>query len=112
MDDRKYWVGFNLIKGIGAVRMQGLVAYFGDLGSAWGADPAGLAEAGLGAKVIERVLAARQKVDLDQIWNKIESQGIKILTWQDEQYPSRLKEIDQPPPVLYIRGEYLPDESR
>ena len=110
MDDRKYWVGFNLIKGIGAVRMQGLVAYFGDLESAWGADPAGLAEAGLGAKVIERVIAARQKVDLDQVWSRIESQGIKILTWQDEQYPSRLKEIDQPPPVLYIRGEYLPND--
>ena len=48
MDDKKYWVGFNLIKGIGAVRMQGLVAYFGDLESAWGADTVSLAEAGLG----------------------------------------------------------------
>ena len=93
MDDKKYWVGFNLIKGIGAVRMQGLVAYFGDLESAWGADPAILAEAGLGAKVIERVLAARQNVNLDQVWAKIESQGIKILTWQDEEYPSRLKRL-------------------
>ena len=110
MDDKRFWVGFNLIKGIGAVRMQGLVAYFGDLQTAWGADSFSLAEAGLGAKVIERVLAARQKVDLDQVWAKIESQGIKILTWQDEAYPSRLKEIDQPPPVMYIRGEYLPDD--
>ena len=110
MDDKKYWVGFNFIKGIGAVRMQGLVAYFGDLESAWGADPTALAESGLGAKVVERVLAARQNVNLDQVWAKIEAQGIKILTWQDEAYPSRLKEIDQPPPVLYIRGEYLPDD--
>jgi len=110
MDDRKYWIGFNLIKGVGAVRMQGLVAYFGDLESAWRADPADLAEAGLGSKVIERVIQAREKVDLDQLWAKIESQGIKILTWQDEAYPQRLKEIDQPPPVLYIRGEYLPDD--
>ena len=110
MDDKKYWVGFNLIKGIGAVRMQGLIAYFGDLDSAWRADPAALAEAGLGAKVIERVVAARQTVNLDQVWTKIESQGIKILTWQDEAYPSRLKEIDQPPPVLYLRGEYLQDD--
>ena len=110
MDEKKFWVGFNLIKGIGAVRMQGLVAAFGDLQTAWGADPASLAQAGLGAKVIERVLAARQKVDLDQVWARIESQGIKVLTWQDEDYPSRLKEIDQPPPVMYIRGEYLPDD--
>lgn len=110
MDDKKYWVGFNLIKGIGAVRMRGLIAYFGGLESAWNAGSGALAESGLGAKVIERVLAARQNVDLDQVWAKIESQGIKILTWQDEDYPSRLKEIDQPPPVMYIRGEYLPDD--
>ncbi|MDP1546298.1 MAG: DNA-processing protein DprA [Anaerolineales bacterium] len=110
MEEKKYWVGFNLIKGIGAVRMQGLVAYFGDLESAWRSDPFQLAEAGLGAKVVERVLAARESVDLNQVWAKIEAQGIKILTWADEEYPSRLREIDQPPPVLYVRGEYLQDD--
>lgn len=110
MDDKKYWVGFNLIKGIGAVRMQGLVAHFGDLESAWNAAPASLAEAGLGSKLIERVIHAREGVDLDRVWEKIEKQGIRILTWGDESYPQRLKEIDQPPPVLYIRGEYLSDD--
>ena len=110
MDDKKFWIGFNLIKGIGAVRMQGLLAYFGDLESAWRSSQAELAEAGLGLKVIERVVQARESVDLDKVWEKIEKQGIKILTWQDETYPQRLKEIDQPPPVLYIRGEYLPDD--
>ena len=110
MEEKKYWVGFNLIKGIGAVRMQGLASYFGDMESAWNADSASLAEAGLGEKLIERVITARKNVNLDQVWEKIEAQGIKILTWQDEAYPTRLKEIDQPPPVMYIRGEYLPDD--
>lgn len=110
MDEQKYWVGFNLIKGIGAVRMQGLVSYFGDMESAWEADATQLAEAGLGEKLIERVLTARKNINLEQVWEKIEAQGIKILTWMDDAYPTRLKEIDQPPPVLYIRGEYLPDD--
>ncbi|HEU0294296.1 MAG TPA: DNA-processing protein DprA [Anaerolineales bacterium] len=110
MDDKKFWVGFNLIKGIGAVRMQGLVAHFGDLESAWKAAPAELAQAGLGLKVIERVVQARENVNLEQVWEKIQKQGIQILTWHDEAYPQRLKEIDQPPPVLYVRGEYLPDD--
>lgn len=110
MDDRKYWVGFNLIRGIGAVRMQGLVAYFGDLVSAWNSAPNELAEAGLGLKVIERVVQARENIDLDQVWEKIKKQDITVLTWEDEAYPQRLKEIDQPPPVLYVRGEYLPDD--
>lgn len=110
MGDKRYWIGFNLIKGIGAVRLQALIHHFGDLEFAWRAAPAELAEAGLGRKVIERFIEARQKVDLEKLWQKIESQGIHILTWEDETYPARLKEIDQPPPVLYVRGEYLPDD--
>ena len=110
MDDKKYWVGFNLIKGIGAVRMQALIQYFGGLEAAWKAPPAELAAAGMGLKVIERIVKAHSQVDLDKVWEKIESQGIKILTWEDDSYPQRLKEIDQPPPVLYLRGEYLPDD--
>jgi DNA processing protein len=110
MDDKRYWIGFNLIKGIGAVRMQALIQHFGDLEDAWKAAPGDLAQAGLGRKVIERILQARAEVDLGKIWERIEAQGIKILTWQDESYPARLREIDQPPPVLYIRGEYLADD--
>ena len=110
MEEKKYWVGFNLIKGIGAVRMQALIQHFGDLEAAWKAAPADLAGAGMGLKVIERIVQARIQVDLDKVWDRIESQGIKILTWVDNAYPQRLKEIEQPPPVLYIRGEYLPDD--
>ncbi|MGE5641821.1 MAG: DNA-processing protein DprA [Byssovorax cruenta] len=110
MNDKKYWVGFNLIKGIGAVRMQALIDHFDDLESAWMAAPIDLAGAGLSAKLIERIVQARQQVDLEKVWARIESQGIKILTWEDAAYPQRLKEIEQPPPVLYIRGEYLPDD--
>ena len=110
MSDKRYWIGFNLIKGIGAVRMQALIQHFGDLELAWKAAPIDLARAGLGLKVIERIVQARQNVDLEKLWVKIEAQGIKILTWEDETYPQRLKEIEQPPPVLYIRGDYLPDD--
>jgi len=110
MDDKRYWVGFTLIKGIGAVRLQALIHHFGDLETAWKANPADLAEAGLGAKLVERVVQARENVDLEKISEQIARQGIQILTWNDESYPARLREIDQPPPVLYLRGEYLPDD--
>lgn len=110
MNDKKYWIGFNLIKGIGAVRMQNLVAYFGDLETAWNADITELANSGLGAKLVEKVINARKDINLNQVWEKIEAQGIKIVTWADEEYPNRLREIDQPPPILYIRGEYLQDD--
>ena len=43
MDDpRRYWVGFNLVKGIGPARTRALLAYFGDVQSAWHAPVDGL----------------------------------------------------------------------
>jgi DNA processing protein len=38
-------------------------------------------------------------------------QGIHVITWSDENYPRRLKEIAQPPPVLYCRGTLLPQDE-
>lgn len=105
-DEPLYWVGFNLIKGIGAVRLQALLDHFGDLSLAWRASTAELESAGLSPKIIENLTQIRQQVDLQRFYSDIEKKGIQVLTWQDETYPARLKEINQPPPVLYMRGSY------
>ena len=108
--DKRYWVGFNLVKGIGAVRLQALREHFGDLSVAWQAPLDGLHAAGLSPKIAERVLQIRASLNLDKYMATLDAQGIQILTWDDELYPRRLKEIDQPPPVLYMRGELKPDD--
>ena len=111
MDDKRYWIGFTLVKGIGAVRFQRLLERFDDIESAWKASPADLAGAGLGLKLIERLVAVREKVDLSLIWAQIQAKGIHVLTWLDEGYPQRLKEIEQPPPVLYLRGDLTEEDT-
>ena len=57
--DKRYWVGFNLVKGIGAVRLQALRDHFGDLSLAWQAPLDALQAAGLSPKLAERVLQIR-----------------------------------------------------
>ncbi|MGB8214761.1 MAG: DNA-processing protein DprA [Anaerolineales bacterium] len=109
--DKRYWVGFNLVKGIGAVRFQALHDHFGDLALAWQAPLDALQAAGLSPKLAERVAQIRTSVDLDKYMSRITAQGIHILTWEDEFYPPRLKEIDQPPPVLYMRGALITEDS-
>ena len=111
MNDKRYWIGFTLVKGIGAVRFQRLLERFGDAETAWKAAPAELAGAGLSLKMIERLVALREKADLSRLWDQIQSKGIQVLTWLDEAYPQRLKEIEQPPPVLYMRGDLLPEDT-
>jgi DNA processing protein len=109
--DKRYWVGFNLVKGIGAVRFQALRDHFGDLALAWQAPMDALHAAGLSLKLAESVTQIRTNVDLEKYMERVASQGIHILTWEDEHYPKRLKEIDQPPPVLYVRGAITPEDS-
>ncbi len=111
MERKAYWVGFNLVKGIGAVRLRGLLEFFGSLELAWQAPSDALLNAGLSSKIVENLLSARKQVDLSRVWDRIQSQGIQVMTWEDELYTRRLKEFDQPPPVLYIRGEILDEDS-
>ena len=111
VDSRKYWVGFNLVKGIGAARLQALLQYFGDVEAAWNASPQALHAVGWGIRLSKLSCKSSAGVDLDSVLQRIQAKGITILTWEDEAYPRRLKEIDQPPPVLYLRGSLLPDDE-
>ncbi len=104
MDSKAYWVGFNLVRGIGAVRFKNLLNHFGNLEIAWDAPAGALITAGLPARVVENFLSVRKQINLDVLMKRIDDQGVQVLTWNDSVYPRRLKEIDQPPPVLFIRG--------
>lgn len=110
-DTRKYWVGFNLVKGIGAARLRILLEHFGDIERAWQASAQELYAIGLSSKVVDNFLQVRSQVSLDRIWENIQTHGILVLTWEDDGYPKRLMEIDQPPPVLYLRGSLLPEDD-
>jgi DNA processing protein len=105
MDDRIYWIGFTYVRGIGAVRFRGLQQAFPDLQTAWNAPAGQLIDAGLTPKIIENLHQVKKQIDLDRILGNCEKAGIHVLTWNDDNYPRRLKEIDQPPPVLYTLGE-------
>jgi len=110
-EDKRYWVGFTLVKGIGAVRLRALLDYFGTAEAAWNATAFDLVAAGIGPKLAERVLQVRKSVNLDEVLAQAEKNQIRILTWEDSEYPAHLKEIDQPPPVLYLRGTVTSEDA-
>lgn len=41
----------------------------------------------------------------EQEWQKATASGCRIVTYSDSAYPERLREIFDPPPVLWVRGE-------
>jgi len=109
--DIKYWVGFSLIPGIGRVKLGQLESYFGNLENAWKATPADLKQAGLDSRAINAVTSGQSKISLAAEMERLDRYGIKVLTWHDRDYPARLKEIYDYPPLLYVRGNLLPEDE-
>jgi DNA processing protein len=107
----KYWLGFNLVSGIGPVRFKTLLEHFGDPGAAWHASDAELQAAGLDRRSIESLLTARQELDLDAELARVHAEGAQIITWADKRYPPRLSQIHNAPPVLYVKGEIEPQDE-
>ncbi len=105
MSEVAYWIGFHLISGIGRVKFGLLRAHFGNLLDAWKANPSELEAAGLDRRAIQAIVNRRPEIDLDAEMEKLAQHEVKALILEDPEYPFRLKEIYDPPPVLYVQGE-------
>lgn len=105
MSDLKYWLGFNLVKGIGPTKLQALLDYFGSLDTAWRATELQLQKIGLDRRAIQTFLETRSELDLDQCLARVEAARIVLITWESPEYPTYLREIPNPPPLLYLHGD-------
>ncbi|RPI96490.1 MAG: DNA-processing protein DprA, partial [Chloroflexi bacterium] len=104
METRKYWLGFNVIKGVGPVRLRALRQFFGNLETAWHASESDLLAAGLDRRTLANLRQARQVVDLDRLSQDVEALGAYVVTLEDPEYPPLLRELPDAPPVLYTKG--------
>ncbi|MBU4360357.1 DNA-processing protein DprA [Patescibacteria group bacterium] len=77
---------------------------------AWNASFNELRQAGLDEKTVDEIVLKRNEINLDKEMEKVQKEGLKILTLQDENYPKLLKEIYAPPALMYYRGQ-LSDEA-
>lgn len=106
MFKNKYWLGFSSIESIDSAFILRLYNYFGDIESAYNAPEQEFKNIdGLSIKKAENFIKARKELDLDKIIEQVEKRGVKFLTFEDENYPQMLKEIYNPPAVLYYKGE-------
>jgi len=103
--DRRYWVGFNKVTGIGAARLRALLDYFGDLELAWRASAHDLQQAGIDQRSISNLLRIRAELNFDRELQRLEKAKVHLLCWDDDGYPKNLREVYNAPPLLYIRGQ-------
>lgn len=104
LPEKAYWVALGKVAGIGTMRFGMLLKAFGSAQAAWSASILQLQEAGLDRRSLENLLSARRNLDPAQEWQQLLHSGVGVVTLQDEDYPGNLRQVDDPPPVLYVRG--------
>jgi DNA processing protein len=107
----KYWVGFNIVPGIGRVKFSQLESFFGNIRNAWKAGPLDLKQAGLDSASLQAIETYRPKIDLEEEMGRLETCGVSAYTFHDPEYPARLKEIYDYPPLIYVKGKIISQDE-
>jgi len=106
VDSREALIVLNLVPEIGPVRLSRLLDYFGEPQKILGAsEHALMAVDGVGAKASSKINQWEEIVELDKELRRIDEFCCTILILSDENYPTFLRQIYDPPHVLYVKGE-------
>ena len=106
MDSREAFVALNMIEGVGPVRARTLLEHFGDAPKILAASKSQLLHVrNIGEETAEAIASWEKSVDLAGELKRIADFGCHVLISSDENYPASLREIYDPPLVLYVKGE-------
>jgi len=111
-EDLLHTLRLALIPGVGPRTRQTLLERFGSSEAVLSAAPSQLRDVpGVGPKLTEKIVAAREEIDVEEILALCRRQEVGILVLGDETYPSILRQIVDPPPVLFVRGSLAPQDG-
>jgi DNA processing protein len=101
-----------LVSGVGPRAWQQLIAAFGSPTRVLEAMPSELeAVDGIGPKLSQAIARARHEIDADDVFATCEREAIDVLLAGASGYPASLREIPDPPGVLYCRGAIEPRDA-
>lgn len=100
----RYYLGFNLVPGVGPIRLARLIERCGSVEAAWEAKQGDLNAAGWDAKTSAALRESQRKLDLDAALESVFAAHVHLLTLEDAAYPALLAQVPNPPPLLYVRG--------
>lgn len=103
--EKYYTAALQSVKGIGSSRIKLLLDYFGSAQQVWQASRRDLFLSKIIHNTIIDALDAKKKTfDVEKFAEQIHKLDIEIITFNDENYPELLREIYDPPFVLYCKG--------
>lgn len=105
--ERAYWICFSRVTGIGSTTLLTLITTFGSAEAAWGIEPNAL-KGILGSQVLSNFLTLRTQLDPGREIDRLGQHQVKAVTLYDPDYPEPLRQVYNPPAVLYVKGSLPP----
>ena len=98
--------------GVGPRIRKSLLAQFGSAEAVLAAAASDLrAVPGVGQKLTRAILAARREVDAGAVLAECRAENVQVVVDAEAEYPASLRTIQDPPGVLFVRGNILPTDG-
>jgi len=112
MKDNRYWVWLSSLPGVGNKSCLNLVRHFGSAENVYQCSFSELIASGVIKESTARNVSENRNLDVvNEYLKTVKENGIKVYTIHDDEYPENLKNIYDPPPVLYVKGELIKEDS-
>ncbi|SPE44961.1 DNA protecting protein DprA [Candidatus Sulfotelmatobacter sp. SbA7] len=99
-----YWLALALTQGLGPTRIKKLIEHFGTVERAFQASLTELEALGMRAVSAQSIATGKSLELAQQECGKAVEARARIISLSDPEYPARLKEIYDPPVVLFVKG--------
>ena len=107
------WLVLKRVPGIGDVLYRRLIEKFGSPHAVLAATEAELfAIEGIRHQAVRAIRGSVDMTPIEKEFDRLEQNGVHVVTIHDRGYPERLKQIHDPPPLLFLKGELLPEDHQ
>jgi len=103
-DDLPYWAAFSYCRNVGSIRLRKIYTHFQTMKAAWEASMSEFEHLNFEQGVLEEIEKKKRELDPDKVWKSLAREGLTVIPFTDSCYPALLKEIYDPPALLYVRG--------
>jgi len=104
-EDLVFWVGLTRVEGLGVRGAHKLIEHFGSPQGAYMASLTELESCGVPARVAQAIFAQAGLKDAEKEVQEATKGSYQVLAFGSEEYPPLLKQIPDPPLLLYVRGD-------
>lgn len=112
MNELETLIVLNMVPDLGSVRLRGLLEKFGSPQNVLAAPQKKLRKVfGIGEVISRNIVEVTERTDLKKEFDLMKECGVRIITMFDRDYPSNLKNIYDPPILLYVKGDLQPEDN-